>query len=175
MWCETMQTGPMSNVKKFSKFIDLFQAIPFPVTLHQDAHHDFSNQDKGIRPEFLDEYVVPYIGQTDDEFTEYVPCFQLKAEKNFIAIVLWKAALLEYAYYVMTYNNAGDLIHHQIIAGMKSDGKNVITRIAMIDNDSVIHMVEGVTGNVNTQDYDPSVTRDFTFEITPDGYISLEH
>lgn len=165
----------MSNVKIFSKFIDLFQGIPFPVTLHRDAHHDFSKRDKGIRPDLLETFVIPYIGQQDDEYTEYVPCFQLKAEKNFIAIVLWRAALLEYEYYVMTYNNAGDLIHQQVIAGMKSDGENIITRIAMIDNDSVIHMVEGITGNENVQDYDPSITREFTFEITPDGYISLEH
>lgn len=165
----------MSNVKVFSKFIDLFQTIPFPVNLHQDAHHDFSKQDKGIKPELLNAFVIPHIGQHDDELTEYVPCFRLKAQKNFIAIVLWRAALLEYEYYVMTYNNAGDLIHHQVIAGMKSDGENIITRIAMIDNESVIHMVEGIVENENALDYDPSITREFTFEITPDGYISLEH
>ncbi len=164
-----------SNNKAFLKFLDLFQTIPFPVTLHQDAHHDFSNQDKGIKQELLDAYVIPHIGQKDDELTEYVPCFRIKAEKNFVAVVLWRAALLEYEYYVMTFDNRGDLIHSQVIAGMKSDGENILTRIAMIDNDSVIHMVEGIVENENALNYDPSITREFTFEITPDGYISLEH
>ena len=165
----------MSNVKLFSKYIELFQQIEFPVTLHQDAHHDFSNRDKGIRSELLEAFVTPYIGQNDDEFTEYVPCFQLKAEKNFIAIVLWRAALMNYEYYVLTYRGTGDLIHHQVIAGMRSDGENIITRIAMIDNDSVIHMVEGKNNEGNESRYDPADTREFTFEITSDGYISLEH
>lgn len=167
--------GRISKVKLFTKYIDLFQTISFPVTLHKDAHHDFSKQSQGIRSELLDEYVIPYIGQQDDEYTEYVPCFQLRAEKEFIAIVLWRAALLEYEYYVMTYNNAGDLIHQQVIAGMKSDGQNIITRIAIIDDDSNIHMVEGAKNNANEQDYDPTNTREFTFELTPDGHISLEH
>lgn len=167
--------GRISSVKLFSKYIDLYQTIPFPVTLHKDAHHDFSKQDKGIRPEFLEAYVTPYIGQNDDEFTEYVPCFQLKSEKNYIAVVLWRAALLEYEYYVMTYNNAGDLIHHQVIAGMKSDGEHIITRIAIIDDDTHFHMVEGAMNDKNETDYDPANTREYTFELTPDGYISLEH
>ncbi len=169
------QMGRISSVKLFSKYIDLFPTMSFPVTLHLDAHHDFSKQDKGIRQELLDEYVIPYIGENDDEFTEYIPCFQLKADTNFIGVVLWRAALLEYEYYIMTYNNAGDLIHQQVIAGMKSDGENIITRIAIIDDDSIIHMVEGLMNEEKEQDYDPLKTREFTFELTSDGYISLEH
>lgn len=167
--------GQISNVKLFSKFIDLFPNTSFPITLHKDAHHDFSKQDKSIRRELLEEYVVPYIGETDDEYTEYVPCFQLRAEKNFIAIVLWRAGLLQYEYYVMTYDNTGKLIHHQVIGGIKSDGKSVITRIAIIDDETNIHMVEGAASGNKVDDYDPTTTREFNFEITPDGYISLEH
>ena len=165
----------ISNVKLFTKYLDLFQTIPFPATLHKDAHHDFSNQNKGIHPELIDKFITPYIGQNDDEFTEYVPCFKLKTEKNFIGLVIWRAALLEYEYYVLTYDNKGALIHHQIIAGMKSDGENIITRIAMIDDDSNIHMVEGAMNDEADLDYDPLNTRGFTFDITSDGYISLEH
>lgn len=165
----------ISKVKLFSKYLDLFQNIPFPVTLHEDAHHDFSKQSKGIHPELQEEFITPYIGQNDDEYTEYVPCFKLKTEKNFIALVLWRAALLEYEYYVVTYDNKGALIHHQVIGGIKSNSGHIITRIAMIDDDSNIHMVEGAMNDKADKNYDPLNTRGFTFDITSDGYISLEH
>src|SRR5699024_316405 len=126
------------------------------------------------RREFLEQYIYPFLVKEDDEFTEYVPCFVLKEEKNFIAVVFWRAGLMEYEYYLITYNNAGDSIDHQVIAGMKSDGVQVIIRIAMIDDDSSVHMVEGMAHEMDAFDYDPNKTRKYSFEITQDGHIMME-
>lgn len=164
----------ISNTKLFTQYIKLFPEIPFPLTLHQDAHHDFSIQNQSIRQEYLNQYVHPFIEKQDDEFTEFIPCFVLREEKHFIAVVLWRAGLMEYEYFLITYNNAGDSIDHQVIAGMKSDGERVIIRIAMIDDDSSIHMVEGTADELQLFDYDPQKTRKYSFEFTHDGHIILE-
>src|SRR5690625_5381066 len=81
----------ISSTKLFTQYIKLFPEVSFPLTLHQDAHHDFSIQNQGIRKEYLDQYVHPFIEKRDDEFTEFIPCFVLKEEKHFIAVVLWRA------------------------------------------------------------------------------------
>lgn len=163
-----------SKVKQFRSFIQLFDSIDFPYTLHSEAHHEFSTQNKSIHPELIQAYITPFIGQKDDEFTEYIPCFLLDQQKNYIAIVVWRASLLEYTYFVLTYNNAGDLIHKQVIGGMKSNGQKVLTRMAMIDDEKNIHMVEGEL-NDNHQDYDATQTKEYTFFLNEDGILELEH
>lgn len=163
-----------TQVKKFSLYLKLFKSIELPFTLHSEAHHDFSSQNKSIHPELLTEYILPYIGKDDDEFTEYIPCFMLDQQKNYIALVVWKAGLLEYGYYVLTYNNAGDLIHKQVIGGMKSDGQRVLSRIAMIDDEKNIHMVEGELKE-DQKDYNPQKTKEYTFSLNEKGFLELEH
>lgn len=165
----------ISSVKLFAQYINLFPEVPFPLTLHRDAHHDFSRQNQSIRREYLERYIFPFLEKEDDEYTEYIPCFVLKEEKNFIAVVFWRAGLMEYEYYLITYNNAGDSIDHQVIAGMKSDGARVLIRIAMIDEDSSVHMVEGVALESDVFDYDPQKTKKYSFEITQDGHIMTDY
>ncbi|WP_236974591.1 hypothetical protein [Membranihabitans maritimus] len=163
-----------SKAKKFNTYLQLFNPIEFPFTLHSDAHHDFSKSNKSIHPDLIKDYITPYIGKNEDEYTEYIPCFLLDEQKNYIAVVVWKAGLKEYEYYVLTYNNAGDVIHHQVIGGMKSDGEKVISRIAIIDDEKSIHMVEGELKDQET-DYDPLKTKEYSFVLNEEGYLSLEH
>lgn len=163
-----------SQAKQFSTYLQLFQPIELPFTLHSDAHLDFSRKNKSIHPDLIGMYITPFIGQNENEYTEYVPCFLLSQQKNYIAVVIWKAGLMEYEYYVLTYNNAGDVIHNQIIGGMKSDGEKVISRIAMIDDEKTIHMVEGELKDHET-DYNPQKTKEYSFTLDDEGYLSLEH
>lgn len=145
-----------------------FPTIELPITLHSELHHVFSKENKplpvNLSSRFLDFHKM------DDDYTEYVPCFALKAEKQFIPIVFWKASLLEYQYVLATFDPRGGLISHQIIAGSKSNGDSILKRIATIDEDRMIIIAEGV-GPIDERNYQANKSNTYQLEIAPTGDI----
>ena len=101
----------------FADFVAKFPPVTMPATLGEDTHHTFSTENLPLSDALIALYIQPAEGvAADDEFTEYLPCFAIADTEQFIALVWWKATLLNYEYVLATFTGKGHLIGRQIIA-----------------------------------------------------------
>jgi hypothetical protein len=120
--------------------------------------------------ELLEEWILSNDEQVD-EFTEYVPCLQLPEQEDFVAIVYWKAGLLNYEYVLVTYTKKGKLITRQTIAGMKTNNDSILQRLAFIDEELIVTIAEGTLEDLDDSTYNPEATKSYHMEILPSGDI----
>ncbi len=155
----------------FHDFLAKFPPIPMPVTLGEDTHHTFSTENDPLSDAMILQFIHPIEEvAADDEFTEYVPCFSIDGTEQFIALVWWKAELLNYEYVLATFNAKGELISKKTIAGTTiKDG--VVTRaVAFINDEWEIIIGEGTSPDGNTV-FDPTTSRTRNMEILISGEI----
>ena len=155
----------------FADFVAKFPPIPMPVTLGEDTHHAFSLENEP----FPDSMVVQFIHPVDriaadDEFTEYVPCFAINDTERFIALVWWKATLLNYEYVLATFTGKGEPIDRRVIAHTRVHDGKVHRAVATIDEDWVIYIAEGESAGADDR-FDPTTSRTYDVEIMADGTI----
>lgn len=152
----------------FNEFLEKFPVIDLPVSLTNESHFEFSKHNDILPASFVEQWILPN-DNVIDEFTEFIPCFRLPGNENFQAVVYWKAGLLSYEYYLVTYNKNGELIARQLIAGLKSNTETVLQRLAVIDEELIISIVEGNSQTQNS--YNPENTKTYHMEILPSGDI----
>ena len=153
----------------FKKFVTLFPEVELPITLTTDTHHEFSLHNKAIPQAMIDEFLAT---AHDDDFTEYIPCFSIPNTKSFVALVYWKAGLLEYEYSIATFDKEGNLLDKRSISGTKVN-KDVLTRsVATIESDWLINVVEGAEVIRDKETiFNPQQSRVHSFEMTASGEI----
>lgn len=118
----------------------------------------------------LDEFVIPYIDDDIDEFTEFIPCLQLADCIEFDAVLIWKGGLMRYEYILLTIDKTGTLISKKTIAGLRSDNVTILQSVATIDEDWLIHIMVGEQ-LINKITYDPERSQAMTMEILANGDI----
>jgi hypothetical protein len=155
----------------FSDFIAKFPTMPMPVTLGESTHHAFSTENESLP----DGMVVDFIHPTDktvadDEFTEYVPCFAIDNTDRFVALVWWKATLLNYEYVLATFTHKGELIDRRVIAFTRVRDGKVHRVVSTINEEWEIFMAEGES-DANDQ-FDPTTSKTYDLEILADGTIA---
>ena len=106
-----------------------------------------------------------------DEFTEYLPCCSIPFTQQFHAVIYWKASLLNYEYVLATYGLRGKFITKETIGGTKVDGDVLTHSVATIDEDWLIHIVEGSAKDKKDEIYDPTKSKTITFELMDSGDI----
>ncbi len=152
-------------------FIKFFPKVKLPQTLNEESIHTFNQYNKP----FTEGAELSYLREpTDDEFTEYLPCFRIKTEEGIHVLVYWKAGLMDHHYYVMTMDKKGNIIAKTPIAGIRSDGDKVARLYAYLDEDFVVHMMAGEAKIDREEEYNPGDTKTFEAEILPDGQIIFE-
>ncbi len=157
---------------KFSDFVAKFPPITMPVTLGEETHHTFSTENEPIPLAMVEQFILPTNppDTQDDEFTEYVPCFAIDDTENFIALVWWKAGLLNYEYILATFSAKGELISRQVVAFTRVNDQKVSRGVATIDEDWVIFIAEGDSSGGNDL-FDPTTSKTYDLEIMSDGEI----
>ena len=155
---------------KLDNFLERFPLIEMPITIGEDSHHSFSKQNEPLQQKMIDQYLLPYEGGEQDEFTEFVPCLRIPKTHQFHAIIYWKASLMDYQYILMTLTEKGDLIDKRVIAGTFSDGNTLTNSVATIDEDWVIYIASGQS-KASIQHYDASSSRAYKLELLPEGNI----
>ena len=145
-----------------------FPIIEPPITLSEEVAHKFSSENKPLPQKLIAEVFSRW--DSFDEYTELVPCLQIKCDGPHYAIIYWKGSLMSYEYILATIDEEGILVSKKVIAGTLSNGHTVKTSVATIDEDSCIYSMVGeyVDGQKN---YDPSHSSAYKFEILPDGNI----
>lgn len=155
----------------FEDFLSKFPEIELPIRLARDTHHVFSQENAPLSEFEVKQFISPYEDIKYDNLTEYVPCFSLKIDYDFHAIVYWRARLLTYEYFIATFHKTGLGLARRKIAGMVLYGDKTAQAIALIDEDWIIYVVEGEAG-INSQDeFDPQSTNSYNLEILTDGRI----
>lgn len=158
----------------FSHFIDKFPEVTLPITLAEEAHHAFSQQNDPLQPQIIEQFILPLEGQPMDDFTEFVPCMRIPETHDFHAIIYWRAMLMSYQYTLATFNKKGELIDKQVIAGTFSHGDTLITSVATIEDDWMIYIVSGQSQASGSKEFDPAQSTATRLALLPDGKIT-EH
>lgn len=154
----------------FADFVAKFPPVPMPVTLGEETHHVFSTENEPLSDSMVMQFILPLDPEAaDDEFTEYVPCFAIDNTERFIALVWWKATLLNYEYILATFTDKGELIDRRVIAYTRVNEGVVRRAVSTIDDEWVIFVAEGESKDGIT--FDPTSSRTFDMEILVDGTI----
>jgi len=152
----------------FDQFVDFFPEVDLPVTLTEESSLDFSRLNKPFSGEAIAKFIIPIEAETD-EYTEYLPCFQLKNIGNIYVLVYWKAGLLNYEYKMVTFDKEGNLIDGKVIAGTITNQEMIVRTVATIDEDWIIHTVVGQqkvdSNRVNKE------SKSYTLELLSSGEI----
>ncbi len=155
----------------FPDFIAKFPPVPMPITLGEDTHHVFGTENDPLSDAFIAQFIHPLETVTpDEEFTEYIPCFGIADTEQFIALVWWKAELLNYEYVLATFTLKGEIISRQVIAGTKVVDGNVYRAVATINEEYEIAIAEGVSLDGDKL-FDPTSSKTRFLEILINGEI----
>lgn len=156
---------------KFADFVSKFPPVPMPVTLGEETHHVFSQENKPLPEAMIAQFILPTEPEpAEDPYTEYVPCFAIEDTEHFIALVWWKANLLNYEYVLATFNLKGELIDRRVIAFTRVlDDKRVQRAVATIDDEWVIFIAEGISSGGGV--FDPTSSKTYDMEIMLSGKI----
>ncbi|MBL7807965.1 MAG: hypothetical protein JNN28_09135 [Saprospiraceae bacterium] len=156
---------------EFHEFLAKFPPIPMPATLGEDTHHVFGVENQPLSDALIAQFIHPTEETVaDDEFTEYVPCFSIDNTEQFIAVVWWKAELMNYEYVLATFTDKGELISREVIAGTRVHNGQVTRAVAVINEEWEITIGEGTSPDGN-QVFDPSTSRTRNLEILVNGQI----
>lgn len=156
----------------FPDFVAKFPPVSMPVTLGEDTHHTFSTENEPLPVDMVEQFILPTNdpGTPDDEFTEYVPCFSIDDTESFVALVWWRAGLLNYEYVLATFSAKGELIGRRIVAFTRVNGEKVSRAVATIDEDWVVFIAEGESSG-SDDFFDPTSSKTYDVEIMADGEI----
>ncbi len=154
----------------FADFVGKFPPVPMPVTLGEDTHHVFSTENDPLPDAMILQFIRPADpSEEDDAFTEYIPCLAIDDTDRFIALIWWKAALLNYEYVLATFTDKGELIDRRVIAHTRVHDGKVHRAVATIDEDWVIYIAEGESTEGDI--FDPTSSKTYDVEILMDGTI----
>ena len=158
---------------KFDNFLERFPEAELPATLRDDSNFDFEKNDT-LQPQMLEDYILPYEATEMDDFTEYLSCFRLPPQEKWVAVVYWKAGLMNYDFVIATYQLAtGTMIDKKAIAGVKVEGQDVKRIIATINSDFSIVVAEGL--ETTGADYVADSTKTHRYEILESGIIEQDY
>lgn len=158
-----------SKNKEFETFLESFPEIDLPITLTEDLSATFSSENRPLRDADIAKFIHT-IDANIDEFTEYVPCFQLPESPHFKAVVFWKAMLMENKYVLALYSLQGEPLDAKVLSLIQHNSLGITRSVATIDEDWNIVIVKGTT-KTNDQSYDPTLSKIVSLEITPEGRI----
>ena len=77
---------------------------------------------------------------------------------------------MNYEYVLVTYDLKGEQIASQVIAGTKSNGESILSRVATFDPDGVVYIAEGI-GAADQRHYNAAESKNYELEILPSGDI----
>ena len=157
---------------RFTDFLDYFPEVPLPVTLTEESHHAFSQNNEALSAVMIEQFIQHIEPQAPDEYTEYIPCFRIPETHGFHAIVYFKAALMTYEYVLLTFDEKGISIDKRVIAGTKMIEDKLQRTVATIDDDWIIYCVRGAAPAHNPQ-YDPSLSKSIHYELLATGEIII--
>ena len=125
----------------FSKFSDRFPPAKLPINFGELSYRDFQEQAQLLPDELIAEYIAPLEAELD-EYTEVLPAAKF-SNKDYVALVYWKAGLLHNHYRLATYDKQGNPVENRVIAGSYLQNGELTQSAATITEDHVVYVVSG--------------------------------
>lgn len=156
----------------FEYFLEQFPVAELPVTIGEETVREISKATQPLNRQIVDQYLMEFEEAAfNEEFTEFVPCFQLPVQEQFIGIVYWRADLLQYHYVLVTLDaRTGEMIDRKVIGGTSYDGEELTQSSGIITEDLMVFVVSG-QGHAEDYDYEASGSTANRFQLSDDGRI----
>ena len=107
---------------EFKLFLQFFPEVTLPVLLTADEQLLFSANNEALPLDLVSRFLLQKTADSEiDEFTEYVPCFQLPDTAPIYGVVYWRAALLQYDYILASFDANGVLLDAQSSRTRRAD------------------------------------------------------
>ena len=151
------------NKNLFQEYLSLFPPVELPATLTLDSYRTFEQVNDLIPLDLAAKFILQEDELPEEEFTEFLPCFKLPQGTA--------ESLMRYDFILSTYTKNGIPISRQVIAGTSSDGKIITKKVATIDPDGSITVIASDLA-IDQLSFDPAKTKELTYELLPNGYIS---
>lgn len=155
-------------MEKLERILHYFPETQLPVIISEDHLSEYEHNADTFPQSFIDEVIMTWEKDVD-EFTEFIPCFQLPKEEKFNAVVYWKGGLLKYDFVLVTLDKKGDLISRKSIASTVVTDNTIKKSVASIEPDLIINIIAGQTEDGD--EYDATRSKAFAMEILPSGEI----
>ena len=125
----------------FTDFLDLFPPAAFPLAFGEDSYRGYEAAGKLVPDALAAEYVAPLEPAPLDEYTEVLACAQF-AHKDYVAVVYWKAGLLNNHYRLATFDKLGNPIESRVIAGAYNEPDAAASQsAATITEERIVYVV----------------------------------
>jgi hypothetical protein len=168
-----MKVIPTYDKLEFEQFLAWFPKVDLPVLLGETTHHTFSQLNQPIPGAFIHRFLLAEDVAYDDEFTEFIACFQFDISKEVKALVYWEAGLLYYHYRLMVFRPDGTILQNKSLGGMHSDGSSIVRTIIQFESDLVIHTITAVQQS-EKETIDLAEATHQRWQIQEDGKIVLK-
>ena len=152
----------------YKEFIKIFPEATLPAVISKDSIIDFSRNNVALPPSAIENFINAW-DPDDSEFLEYIPCFKFTVNKDFTALVYYKAELLKYEYFLVTLDKKGELVARKVIAGLISDGTKTVQSAATITEDFSVHIAGALTEESHL--FEGNDSKQIYMEIHPNGQI----
>lgn len=126
----------------FADFLQFFPAIALPLNLSSDVARMLAHE----RDPLDEAWAVRFLlreGEWFDDYTEYMPCFQLPNTGHFYALIYWQADLLGNAFHLVTFEKTGEVIDRAVLASTRYEEKEVVQTVCTIQPNLTISQVQG--------------------------------
>ncbi len=163
--------APLRPIRlNFNDFLTFFPMIEPPVTLNEEDARAFSAHNEPLPGLMIHQFINAFEEEAEDEFTEYVACFQLPATDAYFALIYWKAELLQNGFFLATYTKAGHQLSRYRISGMSWEDDKLTQTVATIEVSMNIYIAHG-NSNATRSSFEASSTRTELVTIEEDGTI----
>jgi hypothetical protein len=156
-------------MSKLDQILHYFPKSELPLLLSDDHIGDFEAISDQLPQSFIEQFIMVWENDEDDETTEYIPCAALPSTDTFFPIVYWKAGLLRYDFILITLDKRGEVISRRSIASTVVEGNVIKKSIANIEQDYIINII--AAHSVGDDIIDPTSSKAFSMEILPSGEI----
>jgi len=155
----------------FTTLITKFPKAKLPVELAPDTFREFEKKNKPLSVDTVSHFLLEE-GEVIDEFTEFIPCFRLSDTPKFEGLIYWQASLMEYHYWLVTFDKKGNFIEKKRIAGTIPVDAAFKVSVATVTSSWNIEVKEGESAQ-NTKNLIPtSFSQHHIINISPEGTMN---
>lgn len=156
----------------FRQFLEKFPEVELPVTLSEETARIFSKENLPLPALMVEQFLLtPEEKEQLDDMTEFVPCFRVPQTHDFHAIVYWRGALMDHQFVMLTFSKDGRPLDRRVLAGVYSNGVEIVQSVAQVEDDWTIYVVSGKQ-KVSDQLGRPAAQNTAReFELLPEGQI----
>lgn len=157
----------------FAQFLQFFPPLELPFSLLPDISQ-IQTDTKPLPGVLLDAYIFPFEGDEVDEYTEYIPYGRIRDTREYVAVVYWKAGLMQYEFILATYSPEGDPISHAIVGGIRQDDAGMLHSVAVVHEDFSITIAEALATDASSPEARPIDSQTYRMNLDATGTIQYD-